>query len=164
MGTYQRCVAGLSEVIPPTKAGAARRVASDIAAPYYRNEVIDLEEDHSAARLDPGRGSELFSVQFSAAAHWDGSSVRQPKEDFCQSVYFIDQEPEYAAKLNAALSKFNEAYNKEVMNSPEALEAIKSFTPEKANNPNWLRESISSETYIACAQRAQRIAPMPRSC
>ncbi|WP_170330201.1 hypothetical protein [Ruegeria arenilitoris] len=129
---------------------------------YHRDEVIDLEDDHSAVRLDPGQGSELFSVQFSTAAYWDGSHVRQPKEDFSQSVYFIDQEPEYAEQMREALDKFNEAYQKEIMTSPEVLEAMRLFTPEKAKNPNWLRESISNKTYMACAQRAQRIAPMPK--
>ncbi|NRB18919.1 MAG: hypothetical protein HRU33_15490 [Rhodobacteraceae bacterium] len=64
--------------------------------------------------------------------------------------------------MNAALGKFNEAYNKEIWSSQEAQDAFKNITPEIAINPNWLREAISGETYAACAQRASRIAPMPK--
>ena len=129
---------------------------------YFRDDVIDLEEDYSASRQDPGQGAELFSIQFSAAAHWDGNHIRQPKEDFSQCVYFIDREPEFAQKMNEASDKFNDAYNNEIMNSKEAQDAMKSITPEKLSNPNWFREAISTETYMACAQRAQRIAPFPK--
>jgi len=126
---------------------------------YYRNEVVELGDDHAAARIDPGLGSGLFSVQFSAGALWDAQHVRQPKEDFSSSVYFIDQEKKFAQELKESRENFAIAYEEEIMNSPETQAALKAATPDQLADPKWPSGYVSKDTFRRAARLAERKAP-----
>lgn len=126
---------------------------------YYRDEVIELDDDHSATRIATSLGSQFFSVQFSEAAFWDEEYIRQPKGDFGQSVYFVDREKIYAEKLKEAYEENEAAFIREILRTKEGQEAVKKKSSKKRLHPNWLLSAVPKDILRESALVAEQTAP-----
>ncbi|WP_407528955.1 hypothetical protein [Vibrio parahaemolyticus] len=126
---------------------------------YYKKEIFSLGKDSSENTFSESCGSDIFSVLVHKRAGHDGNGNYIKKEEFDQSIYYVNWTNETGLEFQKSVSEMNQRVSQLFLQHPKILEYIsQNDASNYQGNLAW--DVLGQDEYIRILQQAQRDVPL----
>ncbi|WP_028865664.1 hypothetical protein [Psychromonas aquimarina] len=126
---------------------------------YFKRETFELGKDSKATIFPINCGSELFSIKIHNWSGADGNGVYQKREDFDESIYYVNWTQETGKEFQESMSNFNSHMQNLIFKHPKVLKYIsENDISNYEGNLAW--DVLGQQEYVSILQRSQSAVPI----